>query len=313
MQALGPCTRLALALVMSRPRQVLPGTIYLVTRRCARREFLLRPSTITNGIIRYVLALAALRTGVVINAFCVMSNHLHIVLTDTYANLPAFMQYVNSLVGRAVNLSLGREESFWAPNTYSAVALQTPEDVIDKVAYVLANPVAAGLVPRGRDWPGLWSDPESIGGDAVDAARPTVFFDPDGPMPACVQLRLRRPEGFASAQEFDSRLREALGRLEEQAAHDLRAEKRSFLGVRGVMAQAPFERATSREPRCALKPRIACRDKWKRIEALSRLAAFLEDYRAALAAWRRGLRDVLFPAGTYHLCRLHGARCAAPT
>lgn len=313
MQASGPRTRLALAVVMSRPRQVLPGTVYLVTRRCARREYLLRPSTTTNEIVGYVLALAALRTGVRIHGFCVMSNHLHIVLTDTYANLPAFMQYLNSLVGRAVNLSLGREESFWAPNTYSAVALETPDDVVDKIAYVLANPVAAGLVPRGRDWPGLWSDPDLIGGAPAEVERPAVFFDPDGPMPASVLLRLHRPEGFSSAEDFDSRVRDALASLERQAAQDLRAEKRSFLGVRGVLAQEPFERATSREPAGALNPRIACRDKWKRIEALSRLAAFLENYRAALAAWRRGIRDVLFPAGTYHLCRLHGARSAAPS
>src|SRR5512141_3450550 len=136
---------------MTAPRQILTGTTYLVTRRCFQRQFLLRPCATTNDIFLYVLAVAARRFGIAVHAFCVMSNHFHLVVTDPYARLPAFEQYLDSLVARAVNASLGRWESFWAPSSYSAVALATPEDIVDKAAYVLANPVAAGLVRRGDD------------------------------------------------------------------------------------------------------------------------------------------------------------------
>src|SRR5512138_850978 len=142
---------------MSRPRQVIAGATVLVSRRCFQRLFLLVPSDMVNAIVAYVLGVAARRYGVQIHAFCVLSNHLHIVLTDVYGRLPAFAQYFHSLVGRAINASRGREEDFWAPNTYSAVTLISPADVVAKTAYVLANPVAAGLVRSGREWPGLWS------------------------------------------------------------------------------------------------------------------------------------------------------------
>ena len=69
-----------------------------------------------------------------------MSNHFHLVVTDRTARLPAFGQYLDSLVARAVNASLGRWESFWGPSSYSAVVLTSPDDILDKVAYVLANP-----------------------------------------------------------------------------------------------------------------------------------------------------------------------------
>ena len=59
------------------PRRVLPGTSYLVTRRCSERRFFLRPSKLTNEILLYVLAVAAQRYGVLVHAFCVLSNHLH--------------------------------------------------------------------------------------------------------------------------------------------------------------------------------------------------------------------------------------------
>jgi hypothetical protein len=59
---------------MTAPRQILPGRIYLVTRRCLLRHFFLRPGPVVNQVFAYVLALAAQRYGVQVHAFCVLSN-----------------------------------------------------------------------------------------------------------------------------------------------------------------------------------------------------------------------------------------------
>ena len=147
---------------MTAPRQVLPGTVYLVTRRCSERRFFLRPCELTNSIFLYVLAVAGHRYGIDVHAFCVLSNHYHLVVTDTCAQLPAFMQYLDSLVARATNASLGRWEGFWsAEASYSAVSQGDAADIVGKVAYALANPVAAGL---GRGARMAW---------AVDGSRAT--------------------------------------------------------------------------------------------------------------------------------------------
>ena len=105
---------------MTAPRRILRGATYLVTRRCSERRFFLRPSASTTAIFQYVLAVAALRYNVLIHAYCVMSNHYHLVVTDPDAQLPEFSRYLDSLVARAVNASLGRWEAFWAPGSYSA-------------------------------------------------------------------------------------------------------------------------------------------------------------------------------------------------
>jgi putative transposase len=293
------------------PRQVLRGT-YLVTRRCAQRQLLLRPSALTNALFRYILAVAASRFGIRLHAFCVLSNHFHLIVTDPEARLPAFSQFLDSLVARAVNASLGRWESFWAPSSYSAVALLSPEDVVDKTAYVLANPVAAGLVPRGRDWPGLWSAPEQVGCGPVAVDRPAFFFRATGTMPATATLELCSPPGFESDADFRHRITAALASREHQANADLAVAGRHFLGEIRVMAQSPWDHARSEEPRRNLNPRIAGRDKWKRIEALSCLVEFRRAYRAAWKTLRSGVKDVIFPAGTYWLRVAHGVRCAAP-
>jgi REP element-mobilizing transposase RayT len=289
----------------------LPNKTYLVTRRCAQRQFLLRPSRDTNDIFLYILAVAAERFGILVHAFCVLSNHFHLVLTDPNAQLPRFEQYLDSLVARAVNASLGRWETFWAPSSYSAVVLATPADIVAKSAYVLANPVAAGLVRQGKDWPGLWSAPDQIGAAPIVVQRPKNFFRAKGYMPERAALVLTVPPGFDDQAQFRRRVAQELAALENEAARALAAEGRAFLGAAKVLAQKPTARPAPGEPRRTLNPRVAARDKWKRIEALSRLVEFLRRYREAWRARRAGVTNVLFPAGTYLLRVAHGVPCAA--
>jgi REP element-mobilizing transposase RayT len=301
----------ALRVRVTPPRRVLPGTTTLVTRRCSERRFFLRPSRATSEIVLYVLALAAQRYGVCVHAFCVLSNHVHLVITDVEGRLPAFMQYLDSLVARAVNASLGRFEGFWAAaGSYSAVEPLDASDVLAKIAYVLANPVAAGLVKRGADWPGLWTGPEQIGTTTLTVRKPKGFFDPKGYLPETVDLELTVPPCFASADQFRAELAAALGELEERHRQELESQGRRFLGAARVMAQNPFARPAPGEPRFALSPRIAARDKWKRIEGLFRMKSFEEQYREARDRWRLGIRDVVFPVGTYLMRIMHGVQCA---
>ena len=296
---------------MTPPRRVLEGTTYLVTRRCSERRFFLKPSRTTSEIFLYVLAVAARRYDVLVHSLCVLSNHCHLIVTDSRGQLPAFMQYLDSLVARAVNASLGRYEGFWATDgSYSAVEPLDPADVVAKTAYVLANPVAAGLVRRGAEWPGLWTAPDQIGVAKLTAGKPTVFFDPNGYMPASVELELTVPPGFPSASEFRAALSSALRALEDKHQAELQSEGRRFLGAARVLGQNPFARPSVGEPRFDLKPRIAARDKWRRIEGLLRLKAFLREYRQAWVERRSGATDVRFPAGTYLLRVLHGVQCA---
>jgi putative transposase len=294
---------------MTAPRQILPGTIYLVTRRCAHRQFLLKPSKSTDEIFLYLLAVAAGRYGVRVHAYCVLSNHYHLVVSDPDARLPAFHQFLDALVARAFNASLGRSEAFWDPNSYSAVTLVSPIDVVDKVAYVLANPVAARLVRSARIWPGLWSAPERIGGDELEVQRPKHFFDPKGSLPEKVTLRLTAPPGFASAEEFRAHLVPALTEREAQAVQRA-AARGGFMGVARVLAQKATGRPARGEARRTLNPRVGSLDKWKRIEALGRLVEFLHSYRSALASRRAGNASAIFPCGTYLMRVAHGVPCA---
>src|SRR6188768_2684461 len=130
-------------------RQIVPGATYMITRRCTQRQFLLRPSRRTTRIFHYCLAYAASRTGVLVHAVVVMSNHYHLVITDPLGVLPVFVECLNKLVAKCMNASLGRWENFWASEPASYVRLLDDEAILDKIAYVLCNPVQAALVKRG--------------------------------------------------------------------------------------------------------------------------------------------------------------------
>ena len=263
-----------------------------------------------NAVFQFALALTAQRYGILIHCYCVLSNHYHCVLTDPFGKLPEFERDLGSIVARALNAAHGRWESFWAPGSYSAVALQSADDILQKMAYVLANPVAAGLVRHGSDWPGLWSSPDRIGAGALQVPMPDHFFRKNGPCGEPVSLNVVSPPGFDSVESLRKQLVAAATRLEDRAARRLAAQGWSFMGARRVLAQSVHARPAPGEPRRGLNPRIASRDKWKRLEAIHRLQSFLAAYRTAWDSFSAGVRAAVFPVGTYWMRVAYGVSCA---
>ncbi len=293
------------------PRYIVPGATYLVTRRCTQRELLLNPSKLVNLIFKFVLAVAAARYGVLVHAACVMGNHYHLVLTDPRAHLPEFSRLLDGVVAKAMNALYGRWENFWKPYSYSAVTLETPEDIIEKVAYTLANPAAAALVERGKQWPGVWSDPRWAGGPGELVERPGHYFAADGSMPKAETLIFSTPPGFASTEDFRAKVITRLDEIEGELAAERRSSGVTVMGAGRVRKQKHTHRPTAGEPRRALNPRIAARDPSTRFAALERLMRFLGEYRDALVRYCGGERRVVFPDGTYLMRVRFGVFCAS--
>ena len=299
---------------MSAPREILPGKSYLITRRCIQRQFLLRPSAGVNQVFLFCLAYAAAEYKIEVHAVVCLSNHAHLVITDTEGRLPRFMHWLDLYVSKCMNVLLGRWGAFWEPEGYSGVELIEDDDVLDKMVYTLANPVAAGLVRWGGEWPGFRSRPEDIGAREFVATRPGFYFDKGGSVPKEARLTFMKPKQFAHLSDADFRkfFRERYREKERATQETFDANNRDFLGARQVKKQHPFDSPRSHEEKRELSPRIACKRKWPRIAAIERLKMFLREYREALSRYRGGDTSVVFPAGTYWL-RVHfGVRCHAP-
>jgi REP element-mobilizing transposase RayT len=290
---------------MSSPRPIFPNTTYTASRRTTQRRFLLRPDPAVNDIFLYCLAYAVRKHGVLIHAWITMSNHHHVAITDVRGNLPDFMACLDRLVARAVNCFRGRWENLFAPGSYGAAAIIDPADVIDKLVYILANPVAAGIVSHSNDWRGASSRGWRFG-EKRTVRRPAVFFDAEGGMPSEIPLTLSRPPGLEQLgpADLDADLRRRLIERETAIRAEFQDAGRSFMGMAAAMRVSPDDTPNTVEPRRTLNPRFACRDTDGRITALRGYTTWLLTYRAAYREYRRGNLDALFPDGTY-LMRIH--------
>jgi putative transposase len=284
----------------------------MITRRCTQRQFLMRPDRETNNAFIYCLAVAADRCRIQILFTAAMSNHHHTGIYDPEGNYPAFLEHFHKLFAKCQNALRGRWENFWSSEQTSVVHLVDPSDVLEKMTYALGNPVKDGLVERARAWPGVTSYDSLVAGQPLVASRPKHFFRDEGPMPETAILSFARPGGFEdiSALEFAALVTARIQQVEDAAVAERRRTGTSVLGRKGILAQSWRDRPDSREPRRQLSPRVAARSKWSRIEALLRNKAFLDAYAAARATFAAGIRDVIFPAGTYWLHRFTQAVCA---
>jgi len=297
---------------VSIPREVLPGRTYMITRRCTQRQFLMRPDRETNNAFIYCLGVAAQKFGIRVLFTVAMSNHHHTGIHDPDGCYPEFIEHFHKLFAKCQNALRGRWENFWSSEQTSVVRLVDPNDVVDKMTYALTNPVKDNLVDKAHHWPGVTSLDFLLHRRPLTASRPKHFFREEGPMPELVSLSFSRPEAFRhlSTTEFSAIILERVRAVEEASAAERRRTGVTLLGRKNVLAQRWRDRPTSREPRRQLSPRIAARSKWSRIEALLRNRAFRDAYIAARASFAAGVRDVLFPAGTYWLRRFTRALCA---
>ena len=298
---------------MSEPRRLLNDTTYLLTRRVLWRQFRLKPSDKVNQILLYCLAYAAQRYQIKIHAFCFLSNHYHLVLTDPGSRLPRFMAWLNKYTAKCINTLHGEWGTLWDPGSYSAVVLANEEAVLDKILYTLCNPVEAELVSRASQWPGLRTAADEVARASYEVERPEVFFRKNGPLPPTVRLTLAPLQccEHLSTDELAALLSKGVQEREEEVQRRVKKKRRGFLGWRNVVKQRRVDAPKNPEPRRGIQPRLACRDKWKRIEILGTLKGFLEKYREALTRFLKGERDVVFPAGTYLMRVRFKVNCAA--
>jgi putative transposase len=92
------------------------------------------------------------KTGVPVYAYCVMPDHVHLVIGPSHScDIVTFVGQFKSLVLRVARRH-GMVGRFWQDSFWDHF-LRAEEAVEPVVAYVLNNPVRAGLVQEWREYP----------------------------------------------------------------------------------------------------------------------------------------------------------------
>ena len=302
-------SRVAKRHLMSRPRQVLPGQFYLITRRCTQRQFLLRPDEATNNAFIYCLAEAASRFGIEVVMTTAQSNHHHTTIFDRYGRFPAFIEHFHKMLARSQNALRGRWENFWSTEEPCVTRLLDRQAVSDKLVYVACNPVKDGLVERVHHWPGVNSYRNLLSGKPLRARRPRHFFRNPGPMPASVELRMTIPPELGNPDAVIAEVRSGVEAVERACAEERKRSGVRVVGRRRVLEQRWQDAPDTGEPRRNLRPRFAG-SFVARVVALLDYRSFLEAYHDARGRWLKRLRAT-FPPGTYWLARYAAIPIAA--
>ena len=92
-----------------------------------------------------------------LGTYTVMPNHVHVVFTplpkdgDEYHSLSSIMHSLKGYTAGRANRLLGRTGAFWQHESYDHV-VRNEAELERIVAYVINNPVKAGLVEKWEDW-----------------------------------------------------------------------------------------------------------------------------------------------------------------
>lgn len=108
-----------------------------------------------------ILDTATQRYGIVVLAYCLMPNHVHVLARDPNASLSAAMQFLNGGYSRTTNRRHDRARHLFQ-NRFGAVRITTDTQLLVDFAYVALNPVAAGLCASAADY--RWSGHRALAG-----------------------------------------------------------------------------------------------------------------------------------------------------
>ena len=97
---------------------------------------------------------AAHKHGWVCHAICVMGSHYHLVVQTQCKNLSHGVHRLDWLYATYFNRRHGRFGHVFA-SRFSARVIENEQYLYDACAYVVLNPVTAGLCDKVEDWP--WS------------------------------------------------------------------------------------------------------------------------------------------------------------
>jgi putative transposase len=130
---------------------MLPGYAYHLTHRCHNQAWLLKRAVDRNEY-RSRLREALRGSGVALLAYCVTSNHVHLLTTARQPDaIPTLMQKVQGEYAEWYNRRRGRTGAYW-DGRYHCTMIESGRHLWNCATYIDLNMVRAGTVRHPREW-----------------------------------------------------------------------------------------------------------------------------------------------------------------
>lgn len=146
---------------MARPLRIeFAGALYHITSRGDRREAIFDDDEDRERFLS-VLAEVVERYNWVCHAFCLMTNHYHLVIETVEGNLSQGMRHLNGVYTQASNRRHSRTGHLFQ-GRFKGILVDKDAYLLELTRYVVLNSVRAGMVASPEQWP--WSSyPAMIG------------------------------------------------------------------------------------------------------------------------------------------------------
>lgn len=142
---------------MRKPRVLQDGALYHVTARANRKEMIFDACEMKELFLQ-VMRRAKAKYRFRVENFCIMGNHIHIMLRpEGNTNLSRLMQWIMSVFAMAYNRAHGLVGHVWGSRFFSRIVSGLRE-FLQICSYLDQNPVKAHQVDDRREWHygGLW-------------------------------------------------------------------------------------------------------------------------------------------------------------
>jgi putative transposase len=130
-----------------------PEGIYHLTSRGNDRRTIFRDDFDRRAFVGR-LSRSALKHRWIVLAYCLMTNHYHLVVSAPYGGMSGGMQELNGGFSRRTNNRHGRSGHLFQ-NRFSVTAISRDAHLLEACRYVVLNPIRAQICTRPEDWP--WS------------------------------------------------------------------------------------------------------------------------------------------------------------
>lgn len=135
------------------PRQIVAGAVYHVYSRGSNRQAIF---AFDSDRVDFLSCLEHVvqRAPLSCLAYCLMSNHYHLVVQSHDGSLSPAMQALNGRYANRFNRRYDRDAHLFR-NRFGAVRQETQAQLEWTLRYVVMNPVVEGLCGRADEW--RWS------------------------------------------------------------------------------------------------------------------------------------------------------------
>jgi putative transposase len=195
---------------MARPLRIeYPGAFYHVTSRGNEQKDVFRSQRDREKFLDY-LASATERYGAVLHAYCLMTNHYHLLLETPDGNLSQIMRHINGAYTTYFNVKRKRAGHLFQ-GRYKAILVEFDEYAMELTRYIHLNPVRAGMVALPEEY--RWSSYRSYIGlsPAPSWLRQEALLDYFGTSATNAKQRYRSFVEDLLGTAYESPLKETFG------------------------------------------------------------------------------------------------------